>query len=63
MVYSVRELAGLAGMSKQATARLLESNGVRFARTGTKRLVYLSDLEAAMPELTDSIRFRGGNDD
>ena len=56
-VYSVRELADMAGMDKRAMSRLLESNGVGYSRTGTKRVVFLSDLHAAMPGLVDSIRY------
>jgi excisionase family DNA binding protein len=63
IVYSIRELADLVGMPKPRMARLLVTNGVRFSRTGNKRLVFLSDLEAALPELMDSTRFGGSEDE
>lgn len=63
IAYSFRELAALSGMTKRQVARLVESNGVPTRRTGNKRLVFLSDLKASLPELTDSIRFRKDHDD
>lgn len=62
-VFSVRQLAEMAGMEKKAMARMLEANGIEFGRTGTKRVVYLSDLHAAMPRLMDSIRYGGAGDE
>lgn len=61
-VYSVAELADMAGMEKRAMTRLLSSNGVPFGRTGNKRIVFLSDLHASMPELVDSVRYGGGDE-
>lgn len=63
MAFSVRELADLSGMSKGQMERLLETNAVEYRRSGNKRLVFLSNLEAAMPELMDSVRFRGDGDE
>lgn len=56
-VYSVGELADMAGLEKRAMARVLTSNGVPFGRTGNRRVIFLSDLHSAMPELIDSIRY------
>lgn len=63
VAFSVRELADLSGMSKGQMERLLETNAVEYRRSGNKRLVFLSNLEAAMPELMDSVRFRGDGDE
>lgn len=65
--YSIGELARMSGVSARRVSRLLESNGVRFSRigqplgragrSGQKRVVFLSELERAMPDLVDSCRF------
>jgi excisionase family DNA binding protein len=60
VVYSIRELADLTGMEKRAMARMLQTNGVPFGRTGKKRLVFLSDLNATFPELVDSMKYGDG---
>lgn len=52
----------MAGIEKRAMSRLLQSNGVRFGWTGNKRVVFVSDLQAAMPELVDSVRYGGGDE-
>lgn len=62
VVFSVRELADMAGMEKRAMARMLESNGITYSRTGNKRVVFLSDLHAAMPQLVDSVRYGSGEE-
>lgn len=54
-VYTVPELATLAGISRWRMGRLLATNGVRFRRIGFRRTVLLSDLRLAFPELWDSI--------
>jgi hypothetical protein len=69
--YSLGELARLSGVSARRVSKLLESNGVRFVRVGAplgragrsgqKRVVFLSELERAMPDLVDSVRFTGGS--
>lgn len=63
VAYSVRELASLAGMSKGRMARVLSTNGVELSRSGNKRLVFLSSLERALPDLVDSCRFRGDQEE
>jgi len=65
--YSVGELARMSGVSSYRIATLLTSNGVQFAHVGRpmgrrKRVVFLSELERAMPELVDSVRFRNDDD-
>lgn len=62
IVFSVKALADMAGIEKRAMSRLLQSNGVRFGWTGNKRVVFVSDLQAAMPELVDSVRYGGGDE-
>ena len=49
----------MSGLSKDRIARLLSSNGVTFQRIGQqrKRMVLMSELERAMPDLVDSLRF------
>ncbi len=54
-LFSVPELGRLAGVSRWRMGRLLERNGVRFRWSGRLRLVLLSDLRLAFPELWDSI--------
>lgn len=73
--YTIGELSRLSGVSTRRVSKLLESNGVRLTRTGVpmgprgqggqKRIVFLSELERAMPDLVDSCRFTsgGGRDD
>ena len=61
VVYTLQELASLAGVSKYRTQKLLWSNGVKMHWSGNKRVVMLSSLEASFPEFTDALRFR--NDD
>lgn len=59
IIYSIRDLADLSGLSKPRVVRLLRSNGVELKKAGgSKSVVLLSDLEAAFPSLVDSIRFR-----
>jgi hypothetical protein len=58
----------MSGLSRARVLGILESSGVtmhrigkpigRGAASGQKRIVYLSELERAMPELMASIRYR-----
>ena len=57
-VFSVAEIATLAGISKRRAERMLSSNGIVFGHTGNRRIVLLAQIERAMPDLLDSIRFR-----
>lgn len=71
--YTLGELARMSGVSQDRVETLLVSNGVRFSTTGEpigrrgqngrKRIVFLSELERAMPELVDSVRFRKSDED
>jgi len=61
IAYSLAELEEMSGLSKRRIERALSSNNVQFHYVGAqrKRLVFLSDLEVALPSLVDSVRFRG----
>jgi len=65
IAYSLHELEQLIGISKRRIARVLSDNGVHFTLTGQqdKRLVFMSELERAMPELVDKIRFPSGGEE
>jgi hypothetical protein len=63
VVFTLGELARAAGLSKYRTQNLIQSNGVQMFRAGNRKVVLVSSLETAFPELTDSIRFRTGEDD
>ncbi len=63
VVYTIRELAGLVGISKKRTVRILASNGVKMHWAGQARVVFLSSIDQAMPDLVDSIRYRAGRDE
>ena len=55
-VFSVTELAQMAGISRHAMSRMLKATAVPIRRTGHKRHVFLSDLRIAMPYLWQSMR-------
>jgi len=65
LAYSLHELEQLSGISKRRLARVMVANDVQFTRTGLqgKRMVFLSGLERAMPELVDKIRFPSGGEE
>ncbi len=44
-IYTIRELAEMAGVSKKRISRLLDSCGVEYLRAGRDRLVTISELE------------------
>jgi excisionase family DNA binding protein len=58
-IYSVAELAELAGLSRHQVARLLARNHVPVARLGRKVLVPLAALRRALPWVVDSIAESG----
>jgi hypothetical protein len=64
-VYSLGELANLAGISKPRLERVLLSSGVELQCVGPqgKRVVYMAELERKLPDLVDSVRFRGDGDE
>ena len=53
--YSIPEIAHMAGISRWQVRRLLDANGVELGRNGRTRVVFLSALKRALPELWDSI--------
>ncbi len=57
-VFSLRELADLAGLSKPRLTRLLTASRIPLGRAGNRRIVFRHDLEDRFPGLTDSIRLR-----
>lgn len=59
-VYTMRELAGLTGLTPKQTRKLLQANAVplRPLGQGTQRLsmcVLLTDIRESLPDLWDSI--------
>jgi len=64
LVYSLRELGTMTGLSKFRVGQVLRSNGVKLNETGRqgKRVVFVSELERALPELVDSVRFKPEDD-
>jgi hypothetical protein len=63
IVFTLAELARMAGLSKRRTETLLRTNGVPMHRSGNRRVILVSSIERAWPELTDAIRFRRGDDE
>jgi hypothetical protein len=63
--YSLGELAKMTGLSKPRVERVLASNGVEFDTVGeqNKRIVYVAELERKVPDLVDSVRFRGDDEE
>jgi hypothetical protein len=57
-VYRIPELARLAGISRWRMRRLLEEGGVELSRSGRMRLVYLADVQRALPVLWESLMQR-----
>lgn len=56
-LYTVKELAALAGVSKQRMYRLLDAYGVEYLHAGGRcRLVPLSELREKMWPLVDSFK-------
>lgn len=53
--YTLSELAAMAGISRWRVRRILERGGVEIHRNGSDRLVYLSAIKRALPDLWDSI--------
>jgi excisionase family DNA binding protein len=54
-VYTVTEIANMAGISHHRTARLLRNGGVELVRTGRNYAIFLSSIQEAMPKLWESI--------
>ncbi len=54
----------MTGLSKFRVGQVLRSNGVKLNETGRqgKRVVFVSELERALPELVDSVRFKPEDD-
>lgn len=65
VAYSLGELARMTGLSKPRVERVLASNGVEFDQVGAqgKRIVYVAELERKVPDLVDSVRFRGDDEE
>jgi hypothetical protein len=62
LVYSVRELAELAGVSPYRMRNILATNDVPVSNSGQagkKQVVYASALASALPDLMDSIKMKG----
>lgn len=57
-VYRVSELAQLAGVEKRRMARVLDRSGVEVRTVGGVRLVALTSLRDAWPDLWDSMVLR-----
>lgn len=57
-VYTLGELAHLAGISRWRMTRELEATGVTIHRRGRWRIVYLGALRRGNPELWDGILYR-----
>ena len=57
-VYTVGEIAELAGISRFRTLMLLKTNGITPKRSGTKFIVTLYQLRNGFPELWYSIKER-----
>jgi hypothetical protein len=57
-IYTIAEMARLAGISRYRTLRTLESAGVRTDRLANRRVVFLADLRDACPAFWDSILAR-----
>jgi len=56
VVYTLGELARAAGISRRRLARLFDRLGVRMLRSETTPLVFLSELEAKVEPLWESIQ-------
>lgn len=54
-VYSISELARMAGISHQRMRRLLDSGGVQLSQCGANKVVFLAALREAMPMLWESM--------
>ncbi len=57
-VYTVGELAKLAGLSRYRMLRMLEGAGVTVHRSGRVFVVFLADLHTAFPKLWRSLALR-----
>ena len=55
-IFSIAELAALAGITRYSMSRLLRAQGVPVHAIGHKRWVYLCEVRVAMPLLWQSIR-------
>ena len=55
VIYTVSELAALAGLSRFRTLRLLESARVPIKRSGRLLVVYLAELRSACPAFWDGV--------
>jgi hypothetical protein len=55
-VYSIAALARAANVTPHLLRRLLVANGVTFVRAGRAMLVPLSEIEARIPPLWESIK-------
>jgi hypothetical protein len=54
-IYTLGQLAQMAGISAWRVARTLESNGVLIRRSGRTRVVALGDLRRGLPWLWEGI--------
>jgi hypothetical protein len=54
-LYTIPELADLVGISRWRLRRLLERADIEMHRSGRIRVVYLSSISQALPELWQSI--------
>lgn len=62
VVFTMAELSTLVGMSSYRTENLLRSNQVPIHRMGSRKVVLISSIESAFPDLTDAVRFRHEED-
>lgn len=63
VVYTIRELAEMMGVPKKRAVLILRSNGVKTHWAGQARIVFLSSIDQALPDLVDSVRYRYGDDE
>jgi hypothetical protein len=54
-IYTIPEIARMAGISRQRAGRLLEAGGVDITRVGRARIVPLAAIQQAMPLFWESI--------
>ena len=54
-LYSISELASVAGVHRHVMRRLVLGSGVRFVSTGRKLLVPLSEIQDRLPDLWQSL--------
>lgn len=58
VIFSLRELAMMIGISKKRTYHMLSRNNIPNHRVGNRLQYHLSDLVAKMPSVVDSMAFK-----